>query len=106
MNLKMTSPLPASPVPQVPIGLGGNSTATAAPAGVVERSVYCSHGIHNGHFPVAGLSVGEARRTLGHLLNIDPEAVAVIGGQIVGDDHIIASDTAMLTFVKKSSVKG
>jgi hypothetical protein len=74
--------------------------------GGVERSVFCQHGLHHGHFPVAGLTVGEARQTLTQLLNIDPESVAVINGELVPDDYRIGEQVAMLNFVKKSSVKG
>jgi hypothetical protein len=68
--------------------------------------VYCRHGIHAGWFPIAGMPLGDARVILNQLLNIDPEAVAVINGQIVADDHIIGEDVELLNFVKKSSIKG
>lgn len=107
MLSKLKSPFIHQAAPQTPVVAGGETTPAAPPVATVERSVYCSHGIHNGHFPVAGLTVAEARRTLSHLLNIDPEAVAVIAGQIITDENqIISGDTAMLSFVKKSSVKG
>jgi hypothetical protein len=107
MNFKLKLPSILQETPQTPVVAGGETTSAAPPVATVERSVYCSHGIHNGHFPVAGLTVAEARRTLSHLLNIDPEAVAVIAGLIVADENqIISVDTAMLSFVKKSSVKG
>lgn len=106
MNFKLKLPSLRQPAPDVPIVPVDEPDATASPVGAVERSVYCTHGIHTGHFPVAGLTVGEARRTLGKLLNIDPEAAAVIAGQVVDEDHVIGADTAMLTFVKKSSIKG
>lgn len=106
MNIKSKMPSLGQAVPQAPVVIGADSGSNAAPVAQVERSVYCSHGIHNGHFPVAGLTVADARRTLSHLLNIDPQAVAVIGGQIVDENMIIGADTAMLSFVKPSSVKG
>jgi hypothetical protein len=107
MNFKLKVPSILQEAPQTPVVAGGETTPAAPAVATVERSVYCSHGIHNGHFPVAGLTVAEARRTLNHLLNIDPDAVAVIAGQIIADENqIISVDTAMLSFVKKSSVKG
>ena len=86
--------------------MGDDQPNAGDPSGEVERSVFCQHGLHHGHFPVAGQTVGEARRTLTQLLHIDPDAVAVINGEIVGDDHSIGEEIAMLNFVKKSSVKG
>ena len=68
--------------------------------------VYCRHGIHDGHFPLQGITVGEARRMLGPLLNLDPKAVAVINGKIVGDDQTIGTEVAAINFMKESMVKG
>lgn len=104
--LLKSKPQPKEQIQVPPVGIGGDSGSDTPPSGGVERSVLCRHGIHKGHFPVAGLTVAEARRTLSHLLNIDPEAVAVINGQIVPEDHVIGNDVSMLQFVKKSSVKG
>ena len=39
-------------------------------------------------------------------MNIDPQAVAVIDGQIVDEDTVIRDDVSMLSFVKPSAVKG
>jgi len=78
----------------------------AAPRGTVERSVLVQHGIHTGHFPVAGLRVREVRQTLGPLLNIDPQAVAVINGQVVDEEAVVKDEVALLSFVKPSAVKG
>ncbi|HEV3255657.1 MAG TPA: hypothetical protein VG013_02130 [Gemmataceae bacterium] len=90
-----------------PPATGGNEgTPPKPPAAAVERSVLVHHGIHSGHFPVAGLRVRDARATLTPLLNIDPQAVAVINGRIVSEDQIIAEDVALLSFVKPSAVKG
>ena len=71
-----------------------------------ERSVLVTHGIHSGSFPVTGLPIREARRTLTPLLNIDPQAVAVINGQIVSEDHVIGPEVSLLSFVKPSAIKG
>jgi hypothetical protein len=88
-----------------PAGEDGDQFATE-PAARPEGSVFCQHSIHDGHFPVAGLTVGEARSTLAPLLNIDPEAVAVIDGHVVDEDRVIGEDVRALAFVKPSSVKG
>jgi hypothetical protein len=72
------------------------------------QSVLINHGIHSGHFPVVGMTVAQARETLGPIINIDPEAVAVIRGQPINNERnrVITSADHMLSFVKKSSVKG
>lgn len=83
---------------------GGGDTLDSN--GCPQGSVFCRHGIHSGWFPIVGMRLGDARPILNQLLNIDPEAVAVINGQIIGDDHIIGEDVELLNFVKKSSIKG
>ena len=90
------SPIPMPPAPQPP----------SAPAAPASPGVYCRHGIHDGHFPLAGITVGEARRLLSPLLHLDPKAVAVINGKIVPDDHTIGPDVAAINFMKESMVKG
>jgi hypothetical protein len=105
MNLPMifrqpetqTTPPAATPVMPPP---------AAPPAAPASQGVYCRHGIHDGHFPLAGMTVGEARRLLGPLLHIDPKAVAVINGRIVGDDHTIGPDVSAINWMKASMVKG
>ncbi len=89
--------------PQQPLGGGGDPSGGD---GCPQGSVFCRHGIHSGWFPIAGMRLGDARPILNQLLNIDPEAVAVINGQIVNDDFIIGEDVELLNFVKKSSIKG
>ena len=84
--------------------VGGGDTAESP--GCPQGSVFCRHSIHSGWFPIAGMRLGDARPILNQLLNIDPEAVAVVAGQIVGDDYIIGEDVELLNFVKKSSIKG
>ena len=76
------------------------------PAGCPQGSVFCRHGIHSGWFPIVGMRLGDARPILNQLLNIDPEAVAVVSGQILTDDHVIGEEIELLNFVKKSSIKG
>lgn len=82
-------------------------TATLEPRReAVERSVLVQHGIHSGHFPVAGLRVRDIRQTLSHLLNIDPQAVAVVNGHVVPEDTIVQENVNLLSFVKPSAIKG
>ncbi len=70
------------------------------------RNVVVSHGIHRGRFPVGGMSVADARRLLGPLINIDSEAVAVIDGSPVADETMINANVTMVSFVKPSSIRG
>jgi hypothetical protein len=105
MQLKQKRHAETALVPPTPIAAGG-ADAEPEPSGAAQRSVFCQCSIHDGHFPVAGMTVGEARRVLAPLLHIEPEAVAVINGQIVEGDVVIGDDVAMLNFVKPSSVKG
>jgi len=84
----------------------GDDAPSDQPAGRPERTVYCEHSIHDGYFSVAGLTVREARRMLAPLLNISDEAVAVIDGEVVDEDRVIEEGVGVLSFVKKSSIKG
>ena len=81
---------------------GGDAPADTG----TERTVLCQHGVLNADAPVAGMTVGEAREMLNSVLRIDPDAVAVINGEVVPDDHVIGEDVSMLNFTKQSYVKG
>ena len=105
MNLPLLyrSPAPqATPPATTPVA----PPPAAQPAAPASPGVYCRHGIHDGHFPLADITVGEARRMLGPMLHLDPKAVAVINGKIVGDDHVIGPEVAAINFMKESMVKG
>ncbi len=102
-NLLKKKPETETVVVQETITGGGGETE---PGGCPQGSVFCRHGIHSGWFPIAGMRLGDARPILNQPLNIDPEAVAVVNGQIVGDDFIIGENVELLNFVKKSSIKG
>jgi hypothetical protein len=105
MNLPMIF---RSPAPQTtpPASTPAAPPQAAQPAAPASPGVYCRHGIHDGHYPLAGITVGEARRMLGPMLHLDPKAVAVINGKIVGDDHVIGPEVAAINFMKESMVKG
>src|SRR5439155_26477026 len=106
MNLQTQNrpPRPQTRPAGTPLAEGGNGTPQNPTTG--ERAVLVSHGIHRGHFPITGMRVSEARRTLARLLNLDPAAVAVINGQVVAEDTTIGEDVSLLSFVKPSAVKG
>ena len=104
MNLQTKTPVQQT-TPTLPATMG--QTATLEPRReAVERSVLVQHGIHSGHFPVAGLRIRDVRQTLTHLLNIDPHAVAVINGHVVPEDTVIHENVNLLSFVKPSAIKG
>jgi hypothetical protein len=104
MNVQTRTPQQQPPV--APATMGATATLESPRREAVERSVLVQHGIHSGHFPVAGLRIREVRQTLSHLLNIDPRAVAVINGQVVSEDTVIHENTNLLSFVKPSAIKG
>jgi hypothetical protein len=109
MSLQVKRPTPKHEDPRVqpaPFGDGAYAPETPWAPPAVERSVIVQHGIHRGHFPVAGLRVRDARHTLTNLMNIDSQAMAVIDGRIVDEDTVIGEDVSMLSFVKPSAVKG
>jgi hypothetical protein len=101
VQVPAAAPIPAGSAPRARAG---------EPACEEERvrSVEVRHGIHSGAFPVAGMTVAQARRTLAGLLNIDPEAIAVLNGRPVRDEEsrVIAESEQILSFVKRSSTRG
>ena len=70
--------------------------------------ILVNHSIHHGVYPVVGLSVAGARRVLSTMMNLDPNSAAVIAGEIIEDEdeRVILENDEMLSFVKRSSVKG
>src|SRR5215210_923760 len=108
MNLQTQNRSPRNQEPQARSTLldGAGTTADTPPVALPPNGVMVHHGIHRGRFPVAGLSVGEARAALSRLLNLDPASVAVINGRVVGEDETIGADVALVSFVKPSAVKG
>jgi hypothetical protein len=84
------------------------SDATTAEASERRVGLRVNHGIHTGVYPVVGLRVSQVRRLVQPFMNIDPDAVAVIGATIVEneDEHLVVESDHMIHFVKKSSVKG
>jgi hypothetical protein len=72
---------------------------------VDSTNVAVSYGVHHGRYPIGGMTVGEARRALARLINIDPTAIAVIGGAPVPEELRIEG-VSTLTFVKPSAMKG
>ena len=73
---------------------------------VDSANVMVTYGVHHGRYAIGGMTVGEARRRLAPLINIDPTAVAVVAGLPVPDELRIAEGVTMLAFVKPSAMKG
>ena len=77
---------------------------TAATA-VAERSVTVVHGVHAHDWPIVGMTVGQARAELAERMNIDPAAIAVVDGNPVPEDTVLA-EGQVLNFVKHAGEKG
>ena len=77
-----------------------------SPAAPDPQNILVSSGIHRGRFPVGGMTVREARQVLAPMMNIDPDAMAVINGRPVDEDMVLNGTLGMLSFVKPSSLKG
>lgn len=54
---------------------------------------------------VAGKTLGEVKSQLTDVLNIPPQARAIVGGETVGDDHVLEEGT-QIEFVKPAGDKG
>lgn len=69
------------------------------------RGVKVIHGANDGHFEVAGETVGGVRASLAHAHNIPDDAIALVDGQRVTDDFRLA-ENSVLEFVGQRGVKG
>jgi hypothetical protein len=83
-----------------------DEAAEASQAHADHCNVLVTTGIHRGRFPIGGMTIRQARRTLTKLIKIDSQAVPVINGAPVDENTVIGSDVTMLSFVKPSSLKG
>jgi hypothetical protein len=63
------------------------------------------HGIYTHSFPLAGMTVRRARAELAERLNVAPDAVALVDGNEVSDDFLLA-EGQVLNFVKDGGEKG
>jgi hypothetical protein len=78
----------------------GSGTAVAT-----EGQVEVIHGVYAHSLPLSGMTVGQVRMELTDRMNIDPESLAVVDGNEVGDDTVIG-EGQVLNFVKHSGEKG
>lgn len=77
---------------------GGTAVAT-------EGQVEVIHGVYAHSLPLTGMTVGQARMELMDRMNIDPDSIAVVDGDEVGDDTVL-NEGQVLNFVKHSGEKG
>jgi hypothetical protein len=63
--------------------------------------VRVTHGAHDDFFPVAGKSVASLRKALATVFGIPTDALPMIGGRVVGPDHILAPGEELLFAVEK-----
>lgn len=63
------------------------------------------HGIYTHSLPLAGMTVRRARAELSERLNIAPDALALVDGNEVGDDFVLAVGQ-VLNFIKDAGEKG
>lgn len=77
---------------------GGTAVAT-------EGHVEVIHGVYAHTLPLSGMTVGQARSELGPRMNIDPDSIAVVDGNEVGDDTVLG-EGQVLNFVKHAGEKG
>ena len=80
-----------------------DSTSATAVAGEGHVDVIC--GIYAHNLPLGGMRVRDARDELIERMNIDPDAVAVVDGNLVDEDTVLAEGQT-LTFVKHAGEKG
>ena len=78
------------------------ATATAV---ATEGQVEVIHGVYSHSMPLVGMSVDRVRGDLSDRMHIDPQAVAVVNGEPVPEDFVLA-EGQVLTFVKPAGEKG
>ncbi len=63
---------------------GAPDPAVPSEARETDRNgILVNHSIHRGTYPIVGLKVAQARTVLSPFMNVNPESVAVIAGEIV-----------------------
>jgi hypothetical protein len=79
--------------------------SATGPAGRTATTVRILYGIHALEVDVAGRTVAEIRQALAQPLNISPRAVAVVGGEVVAEGHLLQAGQ-QLEFVRLAGEKG
>ena len=78
---------------------------SSAPAQLPRTMIRVTHGANEGFFPVAGKLVPSVRKALATAFGIPTDALPMIGGRVVGPDHILAAGDELL-FAKEKGRKG
>ncbi|KYK22064.1 hypothetical protein AYK24_02745 [Thermoplasmatales archaeon SG8-52-4] len=68
-------------------------------------SITATCGASSDSFQMAGQTVSHAKKMLSPILNIDPDAAALVNGKEVNGNHILEKND-YLEFVKKAGEKG
>ncbi len=68
-------------------------------------SVRVVHGANEGRYPAEGRTVGQVARSLREVFNVPVDALALVNGEEVTRDHILA-DGSTLEFIKALGQKG
>ncbi len=75
------------------------------PLSASQGSVEVIHGVYSHTMPLVGMSIDQVRGELSDRMHIDPEAVAVVDGEPVSEELVLA-EGQVLTFVKPAGEKG
>jgi hypothetical protein len=67
--------------------------------------VTVNHGPYCEQLPVGGMAVGEVRKRFRSRFDIDPQAQAVLDGNVVGDDTVVRQGQVLI-FTRKAGEKG
>lgn len=70
-----------------------------------EEDVFVISGANSQPFPVATRTVGEVRTVLQLVMNVGPDAAALVNGMTVSPDHVLCQGD-VLEFVKEGGEKG
>jgi hypothetical protein len=68
-------------------------------------NVTVAHGVYRADLPIREMSVAEVRSRLADQLDIDPQSVAMLDGQAVGDDAAVRAGQK-LVFMRRAGEKG
>ena len=81
-----------------PQALGGIFSSSGA-------VVTVAHGPYAEQLPVANMSVREIRARYQDRFDVDPHSVAVLDGNVVGDETIVRAEQVLM-FVRRAGEKG
>ena len=90
-------------LPSVDTGPGGDGDDAVVNGS--RGDVNVSHGVYSHSHPLAGMTVRQARSALSERMNLPPDAVALVGGEEVGDDTVLQEGAALM-FVRDAGEKG